>query len=144
MPETHADLSSTALPSQPGVPLLSVCVTCRARTAEAPPPGPAFKDLLTAALAEQAISADVRAVQCLSVCSRAATVAVQARDGYTFLFGDLAGADDAAALATFVRSYGAAAYGFVPWRDRPEALRKKIVARLPPAAWSPADGRQPS
>ena len=31
----------------------------------------------------------VRAVQCLGVCKRPATIAVSAPDGYTFVFGDL-------------------------------------------------------
>ena len=35
-------------------------------------------------------------------------------------------------------------YGFVRWRDRPEVLRRGLVARLPPAAWSPEDGSPPA
>ena len=132
-----------AAPSPPGTPLVSICVSCRAKTPDAPSPGIALERHVVAALRTRGVDATVRPVQCLSVCSRAATVAVQAADGYTFLFGDLQTADDADALAGFLASYSAADYGFVPWRERPAALRAKIVARLPPASWSPADGRQP-
>ena len=31
----------------------------------------------------------------------------------------------------------------MPWRERPESLRRGLVARLPPAAWSPDDGSPP-
>ena len=128
---------------RPGVPLVSVCISCRAKNADAPPPGRLVEGAIAAALARHDIEALVRPVQCLSVCSRAATVAVQAADGYTFLFGDLETLEDADALAAFVAAYAKADYGFVPWRARPLELRSKIVARLPPALWSPADGRQP-
>ena len=99
MPETHDHPACPPAPHRPGSPLVSICVSCRAKTADAPPPGPAFERFVALALAERAVDADVRPVQCLSVCSRAATVAVQAADGYAFLFGDLEGAADAAALA---------------------------------------------
>ncbi len=139
--QTFLDPSRAAL-TPSGAALVSVCISCRAKTPDRPPPGRALQDALTDAFAAQGVDAALRAVQCLSVCSRAATVAVQAPDGYTFLFGDLQPAD-ADALATFLAAYNSADYGFVPWRERPPALRQKIVARLPPARWSPIDGRQP-
>ena len=86
----------------------------------------------------------VRPVQCLSVCKRSATVAVTSTDGYTFLFGDLETESGTAALESFVRSYRASDYGLVPWRERAQVLRKGMIARVPPLAWSPDDGRPPS
>jgi predicted metal-binding protein len=85
----------------------------------------------------------VRPVQCLSVCKRAATVAVSSADGYTFLFGDLQVDSGAAALASFVESYRKSNFGLVPWRERAEVLRKGMVARVPPMRWSPDDGSAP-
>jgi predicted metal-binding protein len=135
--------SRTNASHPPGAALVSVCISCRAKTPDAAPPGIALEGTIKAALAARNVGATVRPVQCLSVCSRAATIAIQAPDGYTFLFGDLQTAEDADAIANFLASYTDADYGFVPWRERPLALRSKIVARLPPAIWSPADGRQP-
>lgn len=86
----------------------------------------------------------VRPVQCLGVCKRQTTVAASAPDGYTFVFDDLDAATDAAALAAFVRSYRQSDYGLVPWRDRAEVLRRGLIARVPPASWSPPDGRAPA
>jgi predicted metal-binding protein len=130
-------------PSDPVI--VSVCVTCRF-TSEGGEmkPGPLLIDALRAAIAADKTDVVVRPVECLGVCKRPLTVAVSGPDGYTFVFGDLDAEVGAAALAAFVRSYRAADYGFVPWRERPAVLRRGLVARLPPAAWSPADGKPPA
>ena len=72
-----------------------------------------------------------------------ATVAVSSAAGYTFLFGDLETESGTAALKSFVQSYQRSEYGLVPWRERADVLRKGMIARVPPAAWSPDDGRAP-
>jgi predicted metal-binding protein len=121
--------------------MVSVCTTCK--TVEGVPVGAPMLDAVKAALAGAA-GVQVRAVQCLSVCKRAASVAVSSTDGYTFIFGDLTTDSGADAVAAFVALYQDSDYGLVPWRQRPEVLRKGTVARLPPPSWSPDDGRPPS
>lgn len=139
MPEMPSDQSARP---QPPV-LVSVCVTCQASPEETD--GRAGTRMYEAVRdAIDFAGAEVRPVQCLGVCKRAATVSVTAQAGYTFVFGDLTPETGAAALATFVRAYAAADYGFVPWRERPAVLRGGLVARIPPAAWSPPDGRPPA
>ena len=91
----------------------------------------------------QAPDVKVRAVQCLGVCKRPATIAVSAPDGYTFVFGDLDPQSGVEAIATFVLSYRIGDYGFVPWIARPELLRSRLVARIPSVTWSPEDGHPP-
>jgi len=85
----------------------------------------------------------VRSVQCLGVCKRPVTVAVSAPDGYTFVFGDLDPQNGPAAIAEFARLFQSADYGFVPWAQRPDVLRTRLVARIPSVTWSPEDGRPP-
>lgn len=127
---------------QPDGIVVSVCTTCKSSSADGGSPG---QDLLGAT--REAISGasnvTVRAVQCLGVCKRPATVAVTAPDGYTFIFGDLQTESGAAAIASFIEAYPQANFGLVPWRERAEVLRRGLVARIPPAAWSPEDGRPP-
>jgi predicted metal-binding protein len=119
--------------------VVSVCTTCK----------PAGQDtaigesLLEATRAAIASGATVRAVQCLGVCKRPGTVAVTAPDRYTFIFADLQGDAGATALAAFVKSYARANFGLVPWRERAESIRRGVIARIPPAIWSPADGSPP-
>ena len=125
----------------PGDPVIvSVCVTCKAAQGAEVRHGPALIDELRVALADDRVT--VRPVQCLGVCKRPTTVAVSGAQGFTFVFGDLTPVA-AGDIASFVQSYRAAEYGFVRWRERPEILRRGLVARLPPAAWSPEDGSSP-
>ena len=128
---------------KPGDPVIvSVCLTCKSAQDETVRHGPVLIERLRVALADDPVV--VRPVQCLGVCKRPTTVAVSAPEGFTFVFGDLEPEAGPAAIATFARSYRAAEYGFVPWRQRPEILRRGLVARLPPAAWSPDDGSPPA
>ncbi|NVN85980.1 MAG: DUF1636 domain-containing protein [Rhodopseudomonas sp.] len=126
-----------------GAVVVSVCTTCKSADGKTIV-GPQMIDAIKAGLDAADPGVVVRPVQCLSVCKRPATVAVSSPDGYTFLFGDLETDSGSAALLAFVRSYQQSNYGLVPWRDRAQVLRKGMVARLPPARWSPDDGRAPS
>jgi predicted metal-binding protein len=85
----------------------------------------------------------VRPVQCLSVCKRPCTVALSGPDRYTYVFGDLDPARDSGALLDCVRTYGEREHGYMLWRERPEALRRGIVARIPPGGWIADDGAHP-
>ena len=119
--------------------VVSVCTTCKPAGGDTA----IGQSLLDAARAAIDGGATVRAVQCLGVCKRPGTVAVTAPDRYTFIFGDLQAETGATALAAFVKSYARANFGLVPWRERAEVIRKGLVARIPPAIWSPADGSPP-
>jgi predicted metal-binding protein len=147
--EISADETPPTMPAERPAPtawcgpvLVSVCITCKTADGSAvvgPGMFAAVKGVIDAADA----NVMVRPVQCLSVCKRPATVAVSSAAGYTFLFGDLETESGTAALMSFVKSYQKSDYGLVPWRERAEVLRKGMIARVPPAAWSPDDGRAP-
>jgi predicted metal-binding protein len=122
--------------------VVSVCITCKTADGSVVV-GPGMFTALKAAVDPADANVMVRPVQCLSVCKRPATVAVSSAGGYTFLFGDLETESGTAALVSFVKSYQKSDYGLVPWRERAEVLRKGMIARVPPAAWSPDDGRAP-
>ncbi|ETR76257.1 metal-binding protein [Afipia sp. P52-10] len=122
--------------------VVSICTTCRSSSDDGTLPGQALLAATRAAVGET-VNVTVRAVQCLGVCKRPATAAITAPDGYTFIFGDLQTASGAAALAAFIEAYPRATFGLVPWRERPEVLRRGLVARIPPAIWSPEDGGPP-
>jgi predicted metal-binding protein len=130
--------------AKPGPVLVSICVSCRSADGRPSCSGGELIAALRTAFGPEDGDVTVRPVQCLGVCKRQTTVAVSAPDGYTFVFGDLNAATDATALAAFVRSYRQSDYGLVPWRDRAEVLRRGLIARVPPASWSPPDGRAPA
>jgi predicted metal-binding protein len=123
--------------------IITVCTCCRPAGVEREhAPG---KDLLAAleAAAQEYPELIVRPTQCLSVCKRICTLSLSGDGKYTFLFGDLDPAADAAAVVEMARACAAAPHGFIPWKERPEALRKGIIARVPPPGWSPDDGSAP-
>jgi predicted metal-binding protein len=132
--------NKSAKPSGPII--VSVCTTCKTADGGMVVGADMF-EAIKAALGTTDANVTVRPVQCLSVCKRPATVAVTSPDGYTFLFGDLQTDSGSAALTAFVQSYQKSDYGLVPWRERAEVLRKGMLARVPPMAWSPEDGRPP-
>jgi predicted metal-binding protein len=123
--------------------IVTVCTTCRQEgTARDEADGLSLlEDVRSAAAGVAGLL--VRPTQCLSVCKRVCCVSISGVGRYTFLFGDLLPARDAAAVVAMAKACRDAPHGFVPWKDRPEALRKGIIARVPPPNWSPADGASP-
>jgi predicted metal-binding protein len=120
---------------------LHVCVTCRAAgDAEGTQrPGALLHGALAEALArEGAPTVRLEAVECLSVCKRPCTVAVSGPGRWTYIYGDLDAANAVETILEGVRLYAATPDGLVPWRQRPEAFRKGVVARIPPFKTSSA------
>lgn len=114
--------------------VLHVCTTCRAAGDASEPRAGAR--LLAALEAEVGRAAPpglrVEGVECLSVCKRPCTVAVSARGRWTYVYGDLDPVASARTILDGIARYGATPDGVVPWRERPEAFRKGVVARIPP------------
>ena len=115
---------------------LHVCVTCR--QAGGPDnrefrPGAILHRALAEALAHpDALRVRVEAVECLSVCKRPCTVAISGPGRWTCIYGDLNPETSVETILDGLRRYAATSDGLVPWRERPEAFRKGVVARIPP------------
>jgi predicted metal-binding protein len=124
--------------------IISVCIWCRSAGVEREnAEGKAMFGAIAKA-AEGYSGIVVRPTQCLSVCDRVCTVSISGEDKYTFLFGDLDPEKDASAVVEMAEACAAMDHGFVPWKERPECLRKGIIARVPPPRWSPDDGGAPA
>jgi predicted metal-binding protein len=106
-----------------------VCVTCR--TATAPSAG---ADLVEATLfaAQHASDVSVQAVRCLGNCSRGLSAAIRHEKAWTYVFGGLDAAHDGPSLIVAARLLAQAADGIMPWRGRPDSLKRGLVARIPP------------
>jgi predicted metal-binding protein len=74
---------------------------------------------------------NIARVKCLANCNRGASAAMRANGSWTYIFGGL---DEscAAALITGTRMLADAADGILPWRGRPELLKGRLIARVPP------------
>lgn len=115
---------------------LHVCTTCRRARADLPEgydkPGAALAAALEKRIEGSGAAIAVEAVECLSVCKRPCTVALSGEGKWTYVYGDLDPQDAVETLIAFAGQYRASPDGVVPWRERPEIIRKSVVARIPP------------
>jgi predicted metal-binding protein len=112
-------------------PIVYVCVTCqRAGMPESEPrPGAMLADATISAAEGTGIA--VRRVRCLANCSRGPSAAMRCNSSWTYIFGGL-DINCATALIEGARLLAAAADGLLPWRGRPEPLKRGLIARVPP------------
>ena len=132
-PAEPADIVSSSERSAPavrGVNIL-VCATCRDETGSDAHPRAGARlahDVKRAATGE---NIHVRTVECLGNCKRRLSAALL-RDGcWSYVFGDLdttSGAD----LVTGAKLFATSTDGLIPWRGRPDSLKRGLVARIPP------------
>jgi predicted metal-binding protein len=116
-----------------------VCSTCRAPDDD--PDGPRAGTRLAAELRRKVrrgalTGVAVVPVECLSVCRRPVTVGFAAPGKWTYVYGDFP-AQSADAILAAAAQYAAADDGLIPWRERPDALKRGVVARLPPSTALP-------
>lgn len=111
---------------------LYVCTTCRdaAHTPDAPAAGARLHAAIQAAAADPLV--EVVGVECLSVCKRTCAVGFAAPGKWTYVYGDLPADTAADTVLHGARLYAEAADGLIPWKLRPDALKKGVVARVPP------------
>ncbi|MBV9971562.1 MAG: DUF1636 family protein [Xanthobacteraceae bacterium] len=109
-----------------------VCITCRAGIDldHRPIPGAVLAQATKRAAAGTGIT--VLGVKCLANCSRGLSAAVRRNHGWTYVFGGLDPVSGPRALIEGARLFSHANDGVMPWRGRPEALKRGLVARTPP------------
>jgi predicted metal-binding protein len=108
-----------------------VCITCR-RAGEAdaePRPGALLADATEQAAAGTEV--EVRRLRCLANCTRGPSAAMRCNGSWTYVFGGL-DVDNAEALVAGAKLLAAASDGILPWRGRPEILKRTLIARVPP------------
>lgn len=73
----------------------------------------------------------VREVECLGNCKRRLSAAIL-RDGcWSYVFGDLT-PDSGPDLILGAELFATSTDGLIPWRGRPDSLKRGLVARIPP------------
>jgi predicted metal-binding protein len=119
-------------------PLVYVCITCRAAGAADQEPRPG--ELLAAATERAAAGTEVevRRLRCFANCSRGPSAAMRCKDSWTYVFGGL-DPTCAEALVAGARLMAGNAEGILPWRGRPEPLKGRLIARVPPLGFTETD-----
>jgi predicted metal-binding protein len=115
-----------------------VCITCRhADDPDAEPrPGALLADATVRAGEGSGVA--VRRVRCLANCTRGPSAAVRANGSWSYIFGGL-DPSGASALIAGAQLLAGAADGIMPWRGRPEPLRRGLIARVPPLDFAEED-----
>jgi predicted metal-binding protein len=112
-------------------PVIYVCITCK-RTGEAD--SDACPGAILASATEQAAAGtevEVRRLRCLANCTRGPSAAMRCNGSWTYVFGGL-DVTCAQALVAGARLLAGATDGILPWRGRPEILKRGLIARVPP------------
>ena len=119
-------------------PMIYVCTTCK-RAGE-PDSEPRPGALLAAATERAATGTEVavRRLRCLANCTRGPSAAMRCNGSWTYVFGGLDAAN-AEALVEGARLLAGAADGILPWRGRPEILKRGLIARVPPIDFEEVD-----
>ena len=96
-------------------------------------PGARLFRALRLAAARRAAPVELIPVECLSVCKRPCTIGFSGAGKWTYVYGDFAADERSAeAILDAASLYAATPDGLIPWRQRPEALRRGVIARIPP------------
>jgi predicted metal-binding protein len=109
-----------------------VCITCRRATDPEDAPRPGLALARATARAAEGTGVTVRRVRCLANCNRALSAAMRCDGAWAYVFGGLEAETDAAALIEGARLLARAEDGVMPWRGRPEVLKRGLIARIPP------------
>src|SRR5580658_4766362 len=125
------DTSQTKSAVAAAAPVVYICITCkRAGDVDSDPhPG-----AILASATEQAAAGtevEVRRLRCLANCTRGPSAAMRCNGSWTYVFGGL-DVTCAEALVAGARLLASAADGILPWRGRPEILKRGLIARVPP------------
>ena len=123
-------------------PVVYVCITCRgpgqqdSEPNSEPRPGVLLADATERAAAGTEVT--VRRLRCFANCSRGPSAAIRANGSWTYVFGGL---DEhcAGALIEGARLLAGSSDGIMPWRGRPDILKRGLIARVPPLDFQEAD-----
>jgi predicted metal-binding protein len=113
-----------------GVTIL-VCRTCRDETGSdaLPRPGQLLADATRTLAAAHDIA--VAEIECLGNCKRRLSAGLLKSGAWSYVFGDLT-TDSAADLVAGAKLFATSTDGLLPWRGRPDSLKRGLVARIPP------------
>lgn len=107
-----------------------VCSSCRDETGS--DARPRAGELLADRVAARAGGAvAVRRVECLGNCKRRLSAALLKGGCWSYVFGDLS-LESAPDLIDAAALYEASPDALLPWRGRPDSLKRGLVARIPP------------
>jgi predicted metal-binding protein len=120
--------------------VIYVCTTCRRPDDPEDYPRPGAALAAATVLAAENSGIAVQPLRCLANCKRGCSAVLRRTDSsspsWTYVFGHLDPTADAGALVQGARLLADSADGLMPWRGRPDALKRGLIARVPPFDFS--------
>jgi predicted metal-binding protein len=109
-----------------------VCSSCRFRDGPAIEPRPGLELARTTEAAAAGTGIAVKRVACLGNCRRGISAAMLRQGSWSYVFGEL-DTQSAGDLVKAARLFATSRDGFMPYSDRPESLKRGLIARIPSA-----------
>ena len=119
-------------------PMIYICTTCKRAGEPVSDPCPGARLADATEFAAGGTEVVVRRLRCLANCTRGPSAALRCDGSWTYVFGGL-DVDNAPALVEGARLLAAASDGILPWRGRPDILKRGLIARVPPVDFNEAD-----
>ena len=127
--------SATPTAASAAAPTIYVCITCKCAGDPDTEPRPGAILAAATATAAAGTEVDVREIRCLANCTRGPSAAMRCNGSWTYVFGGL-DVTCATALIEGARLLARAADGILPWRGRPDVLKRGLIARVPPIGFT--------
>lgn len=108
-----------------------VCDNCRDETGSDAYPRAGEHLAENARRAAEGTNVRVESVNCLGNCKRRLSAAMVRPGAWSYVFGDL-DVDSGADLVAGAELFAASTDGLIPWRGRPDSLKRGLVSRIPP------------
>ena len=112
--------------------VIYVCTTCRRPEDPEDYPRPGATLAAATIRAAENSGVTVTPLRCLANCKRGCSAVLRRPDAWTYVFGHLDPAADADALVKGAQLLSRSPDGLMPWRGRPDALKRGLIARVPP------------
>jgi predicted metal-binding protein len=114
---------------------IHICTTCRLGDEPLEPKEARSGARLYRELCERGVheNFEIIPVECLSVCKRPVTIGFSAPGKWSYIYGDFPPESSADMILSAAQLYADAPEGLIPWRERPDAIKRGVIARIPPA-----------
>jgi predicted metal-binding protein len=114
---------------------IHVCTTCRLGDEPLEPKEARSGARLYRELSERGVHEhfEILPIECLSVCKRPVTIGFSAPGKWSYIYGDFPPESSAETILAAAQLYADAPDGLIPWRERPDPIKRGVVARVPPA-----------
>lgn len=116
-------------------PRLNICITCTASNADGqsdPRHGKQLFDRMQEVFETRDLPFDLHPAECLTNCKSGCSIALNGAGKWGYVYGNVDPESMIDDLCELADKYAQSEDGIVAWRERPESLRRNVIARIPP------------